>query len=595
MPRQLLLRMMARTSICTAALAMAVGCSVLPGSGRANEGAAPQAASSASALVSAPTRAPGVAMTANGPVQGIDRGTMLSYFAIPFAAPPVGDLRWAPPQPAANWSAPRAETVSAAACVQPGEGPFNVANNSEDCLYLEVHAPKGEGPFPVMVWIHGGAFTTGAASVYSDPTPLIEQGAMVVSINYRLGALGFLGHPALKAADGSVGNYGMMDQQAALKWVRANISAFGGDPDNVTIFGESAGGFSVLTHLGSPTSAGLFDRAIIQSGAYGVGTQLSREALEARSTKVVSDALAAAEKAGVAAPCTAETVTAACLRALPDEVVRKQLTDAFGAGGYNPVPSVDGGVLTKTIRDAFAAGENNRVPVINGSNEDEYNLFVALIELGARRAASPPNLDPNDKSFALRAGAFPFTVAALTSGAGPVGVTAQELVSDHYALEGYGPDEAMQASLAASALGTDAVFSCNGLNVTKRIQAQGTPVWMYEFRDQTAPPLVGLIDGEERTSLKQGAAHAAELSYLFNLSPLRNDEQRALQTTMAQYWVSFARTGNPNGGSAPEWPRFGGGVLQGLDIASAGGVAPFQAADFAAAHKCETAWKGLTF
>ena len=205
---------------------------------------------------------------------------MRSYFAIPYAAPPVGDLRWRAPAPAAAWTAPIATTKSAASCVQTGDSPFRVGGDSEDCLYLDVHTPTGAGPFPVMVWIHGGAFNTGTASVYADPTPLVSKGVIVVGINYRLGAMGFLGHPALRDADGSVGNYGIMDQQAALRWVQANIAQFGGDPKNVTIFGESAGGFSVMTHLASPLSAGLFNKAIIESGAYGVGRQLTQAELE---------------------------------------------------------------------------------------------------------------------------------------------------------------------------------------------------------------------------------------------------------------------------------------------------------------------------
>ena len=207
-----------------------------------------------------------VVKTAGGPVQATERGAMRSFFGIPFAAPPVGALRWAAPAPAAPWTAPIARSKTAAACLQTGpDSPFRTKGDSEDCLYLDVHTPTGKGPFPVMVWIHGGAFTTGDASAYANAEPLVSKGVIVVAIHYRLGAMGFMAHPALRDAGGSAGDYGIMDQQAALRWVRANIAGFGGDAKNVTIFGESAGGFAVLTHLASPLSKGLFDKAIIQA------------------------------------------------------------------------------------------------------------------------------------------------------------------------------------------------------------------------------------------------------------------------------------------------------------------------------------------
>ncbi len=233
-------------------------------------------AASASASAAAADPSAPVVQTDRGPVQSTQRGVIRSWFAIPYAAPPVGDLRWRAPRPPAPWTAPIAMTASASPCLQTGNGAFRLSGETEDCLYLDVHAPSGPGPFPVMVWIHGGAFTTGSTRFYADPAPLVSKGVIVVAMNYRLGAMGFLAHPVLRDADGSAGDYGIMDQQAALKWVRANIAAFGGDPKNVTIFGESAGGFSVLTHLASPLSAGLFDKAIIESGAYGVDTQLAQ-------------------------------------------------------------------------------------------------------------------------------------------------------------------------------------------------------------------------------------------------------------------------------------------------------------------------------
>ena len=536
--------------------------------------------------------APRVVKTAGGPVQATPRGDMLSYFAIPYAAPPVGDLRWRAPAPAARWSETLARGKSAAPCLQTGpESPFRARTDSEDCLYLDVHAPaQGGQRLPVMVWIHGGAFTTGDASTYSDPRPLVSRGVIVVSIQYRLGAMGFLAHPALREKDGSAGDYGIMDQQAALKWVRANISRFGGDARNVTIFGESAGGFSVLTHLASPLSKGLFDKAIIQSGAYGVDGQLTQARMEEKAAAALRSAMEG-QDAGPA--CKADPASAACLRSLPDSVVRGRLMGAFGKEVGNLVPSVDGRVLPASVKDIFAAGRNNRVPVINGSNEDEMRLFLALTEFGARMRSQPPNLNPEDKSFLLTAEGFRASARQAES---TQGVRAAELTDRYYPLSRFGDDPALQPSLASAAASTDSTFSCNGVNVSARIAAQGRPVWMYEFRDQTAPPLVGRLGGRYVLSLPQGAAHASELSYLFiprGANP--NAEQKALQATMAAYWTNFARSGDPNGAGVPEWAGFARGGVQALDVASGGGVAGMTADAFRDQHNCRTAWAGLTF
>jgi para-nitrobenzyl esterase len=529
--------------------------------------------------------------TANGPVQATVRGDMRAYFGIPFAAPPVGDLRWRAPAPAAPWATPIARTKSAAACLQTGpESPFRTKGDSEDCLYLDVHTPTGIGPFPVMVWIHGGAFTTGDASTYSDPSPMVSRGVIVVAIHYRLGAMGFLAHPALRDGGGSAGNYGMMDQQAALRWVRDNIAAFGGDPKNVTIFGESAGGFSVLTHLGSPLSKGLFDKAIIQSGAYGVAGQLTQAQMEAKSATALAKALASPE-AGAA--CAGPAPTAECLRAVPSSLVRKELMNPFAASVGNLVPSIDGKVLPQTIQAAFAAGANNKVPVINGSNEDENLLFIALGEMGARFSAKPPNFNPADRSFLMSAEAYPKAAEGL---AGQAGVSAADLTDKYYPLARFGSDPALQPSLASGAAGTDSTFSCNGANVSARIAAQGAPIWMYEFRDQTALPLFGMFGGKYGLSLPQGAAHAFELPYLFGMaSANQNAEQKALQATMSTYWTNFARTGNPNGGGTPAWKGFKGGTVQALDVASGGGVKAMPTAAFLDQHHCRTAWSKQTF
>jgi len=539
-----------------------------------------------------PIRAPDVAQAAGGQVIGVDRLGMRSYFGIPFAAPPIGELRWAPPAAPQPWSTALRKTASAPPCLQTSDSPFRQTGDSEDCLYLDVHAPAGKGPFPVMVNLHGGAFNTGGASVYADPSPLVSNGVIVVNVAYRLGAMGFLAHPAL-AVEGSAGNYGIMDQQAALKWVRENIGHFAGDGNNVTVFGESAGGFSVMTHLASPGSKGLFDRAIVQSGNYGNDRQLTATQMAAVSSGVVDTAIRAANSAGVTGiNCAAGAVTAACLRSLPDAVVRTQLANAIYAALPIMVPSVDGKVLPKSVKAAFAAGENNRVALINGSNQDEYALYIAISEAARRAAAAPPNLAPADARFALPAVAYAPTIASLTAGSG-VGVN--DIVAA-YPLAAYGADPVAQPSLAVSALATDLGFACPALRTTQRVAAQASPVWMYEFRDQSATPSVGVANGRYYLSFAQGAAHSYDLQYLYNLNPLASDEQRQLRSAMARYWTNFAKTGNPNSGAAvpAAWPAFAGsGQVLGLDVASGGGIQPL--GTFEAGHKCAGVWRTVAF
>jgi para-nitrobenzyl esterase len=537
--------------------------------------------------------APDVASTDLGKVKAVDRLGMRSYFAIPFAAPPVGELRWAAPAPPQKWTTTLANAKSAAPCLQTSASPFRLPGDSEDCLYLDVHAPPGQGPFPVMVNLHGGAFNTGGTMVYADPSPLVTKGVIVVNVAYRLGAMGFLAHPAL-AQNGAAGNYGIMDQQAALKWVQDNIVHFGGDQNNVTLFGESAGGFSVMTHLASPGSKGLFQKAMVQSGNYGNDRQLSAGQMGATSETIVNNAINAANAAGVTGiNCAAGGVTAACLRSLPDPVIRTYLANAISTALPIMVPSVDGKVLNKSVKATFLAGENNKVPLVNGTNENEYALYIAINEAGRRAAASPPNFDPSNTSFSLPAGAYAPTVAALTAGSG---TNVNDVVNIYYPLANYGSNPAVQPSLAMAAMATDLGFSCPALRTSQRAAAQGSPTWMYEFRDQTAIPSVGMANGSYYLSFPQGAAHSYDLQYLYNMGDLGNDERRQFQAAMTRYWTNFAKTGNPNsGGDVPaNWPSFTGpDKILGLDVASGGGIK--QLTTFEADHQCSTAWSFVAF
>lgn len=538
-----------------------------------------------------PSSAMDVVRTAGGEVRAVDRAGMRSYFAIPFAAPPVGERRWTAPAAPQPWTTTLAATKSAAPCLQTSASPFRMAGDSEDCLYLDVHAPTGLGPFPVMVNLHGGAFNTGGTAVYADPSPLVNKGVIVVNVAYRLGAMGFLAHPTL-AVDGAAGNYGIMDQQAALKWVQDNIVQFAGDKNNVTVFGESAGGFSVMTHLASAGSKGLFNKAMIQSGNYGNDRQLSAAQMGAASAAIADTAINAARAAGVTGiACNAGAVTAACLRSLPEPVIRTYLANAISTALPIMVPSVDGKVLTKSVKATFAAGENIKVPTVNGTNENEYTLYIAINEAARRAAASPPNVDPANTSFALPPAGYAPTVAGLTAGSG---ANVADIVTRLYPLANYGSNPATQPSLAVSAMATDLGFSCPALRTSQRIVAQGSPVWMYEFRDQTALPTVGVANGSYYLSFPQGAAHSYDLQYLYNLGDLGNAERRELQTAMTRYWSNFAKTGNPNsGGAVPaQWPAFTGpSTVLALDVASGGGVAPL--GTFDADHKCTSAWGSI--
>jgi para-nitrobenzyl esterase len=471
--------------------------------------------------------------TDKGAVQGAVAQGGRQFLGIPYAAPPVGDLRWQPPHAAAKWRSPRNTTQFANNCPQFGTF-FGLQSFDEDCLYLNVYTPpvnQGLKRDPVMVWFHPGAFQFGEGDDY-DPSKFVARGVVVVTVNYRLGALGFLSHPALSAEspNGVSGNYGIMDQQAALRWVRKNIAQFGGDPHNVTIFGESAGGLSVHTHLASPRSKGLFDRAIVQSGAYSL-QQPSLAAYEAEGIAF-----------GTATGCAAQT--AACLRALP--VTTVLTNQAPAALGFLPV--VDEVILPLSIGDALSSGRFNRVPVIEGSTHDEYRLFVPLF-FDFVSGPLAPEVYPTAISIVL--GLPPASTAP---------------VVERYPLANY-PSPAT----ALAAVATDAVFACNRQTATDSL-SRYVPTYAYEFNDTTAPQRY-----LPPASFPYGAYHESELQYLFdvvtNLSavPL-NEQQEKLSRAMVTYWTNFAYTGNPNWGpglfAAPLWIRDIGkvGVVQSLEL-----------------------------
>jgi para-nitrobenzyl esterase len=480
-----------------------------------------------------------VAVTANGAVRGVADGAVDEFLGLPYAAPPVGALRWQPPQPAASWAGVRDATAFGPHCPQ-SASPFGEASMSENCLFLNVFTPSHDGPgagHPVMVWIHGGALVTGESNDY-DPTQLVEDGVTVVTINYRLGALGFLAHPALADAKGQSGDYGLEDQQAALRWVQRNIASFGGDPRNVTVFGESAGGLSTLSQVASPQARGLFQKAIVESGSYDL-TQAS-----------LSTAEAAGESFATRAGCASQT--AACLRSLPVSTI---LADE-DAAGYTP--NLNSEVLPESLGTAFATGTFNRVPIINGTNHDEWRLFVALDTL-----EGSPVTASNYQSMISSTLGVPAAAAAV--------------IAARYPLSAYS-----SPSVALGAVGTDAIFACPALTIDQSV-SRYVPTFAYEFNDENAPenflPPVGF---------PYGAPHASEIQYLMDLPTVAfpgtlTAQQQQLATTMKAYWTDLAKRGFPTSLGTPFWPLFND-VTQTME--SLVPPTPQPETDFASAHNC---------
>jgi para-nitrobenzyl esterase len=469
-----------------------------------------------SSLASAQAHPSPVVETTEGKVRGDVDGNRFRWLGIPYAAPPVGARRWQPPAPPASHTGMLHAVETRSPCPQDA-GPFGFPSQNEDCLYLNIYTPKPKPTnAPVMVYIHPGSLVTGAGSSH-DPTGLVQRGIVVVTINYRLGALGFLAHPALSAeAEGGVsGNYGIMDQQRALGWIQQNIAGFGGDAGNVTIFGHSAGGLSVHTHMASPQSAGLFHRGIASSGAYALGG-MPRAAAEANGTAFAT-----------AAGCTAQD--AACLRALPVPAVLAAQNLTRGPFGY--LPTVGGLTLPLSPLAAFASGNFNRVPVMSGSTHDEFRLFVALFFDLRGTPVTPATYIP--------------AISAVLQVPPPVAT----FLASQYPLAAY-----PSPGVAVGAVGTDAIFACNAV-VSQRLLAPFVPTYAYEFNDADAPQIY-----LPPVSFDYGAYHIGDVPYVIDTratSPtVFTPAQQALSATMLDYWATFARLGNPNVAPRPAWPAF---------------------------------------
>jgi len=456
-----------------------------------------------------------------GTIEGAVSGDVLSFKGIPYAAPPIADRRWRAPQPVAPWSGVRQATAYGNDCIQlpfPGDAAASGGPMSEDCLMLNVWRStkiNSRAKLPVLVWIHGGGFLNGssAAAIY-DGSAFAQQGVVVVSFNYRLGRLGFFAHPALTAAhEGELGNYGLMDQLAALQWIQRNIAAFGGDPNQVTIMGESAGGISVMHHLISPKSQGLFHRAIVLSG--GGRTFL----IGLRNLKEGTPELPSAEESGVefahSVGITGNGAEAlAALRALPAEQVNGDMNmqamltkPPTYAGG----PIFDGDMITAMPEEILRRGEAAKVPLL----------------IGTTSADLPISFPPAENPFSY------------------FGANAEQAVTI------YNPNGNLPPRAIVITIAVDISMHEPARFAAKQMTAAGNAAWLYRF---------GYV-AESLRPEQMGAEHASEQPYLFNTLAARygdvvTENDRGMARLFHTYFANFAKSGNPNGAGLPTWTQY---------------------------------------
>lgn len=455
--------------------------------------------------------------TDRGPVCGTTGDGVRSWLGVPYAAPPLGELRWAPPKPHAPWTSTLEATQPGSPCPQPpGLGP---GSTDEDCLRLNITAPQqpGQKPLPVMVQLHGGGFRLGAPG---QGTHLVKEGGVLhVGVGYRLGIFGFMAH---KGFGPNSGNYALRDQQAALRWVQRNIAKFGGDPGNVTIYGASAGGSSVCANTASPTAKGLFHKGIAQSGEYnslrGVDVQWQAQDCKAE-LPTESEAQQAGTRFATALGCGDVADPAACLRALPVEKVLEQAGNGIGPDKGTQGPAVDGEVLTMSPGRAFAEGKVNDVVLMHGVDRDEVQLPAA---------ESPEEYK-----------------ALVQQQYGPLA----EQVFELYPIKRF-PEPS--AFIAYRTIVADSNSVCPALINDERL-AEHIQVFAYQVDSADAPPMFFLDETKPN-----GSYHVNEVQFLspFGDQTELSANQKTFGAQLTAQWTGFARTGNPTVDGTPYWPRF---------------------------------------
>lgn len=468
-----------------------------------------------------------------------DDGQVRIFLGVPYATPPLGELRWKPPQTDFKWRGVREATSFGFRCMQPDifhDMHFRDPGESEDCLTLNVWTPAKDrhAKLPVMVWIYGGGFVAGTTSEpRQDGEHLAHKGVVVVSMNYRLGLFGFFVHPGLAAESPqhAAGNYGLMDQTAALEWVKRNVSAFGGDPGNVTLFGESAGSFSVSAQMASPLAQGLFAHAIGESGAAFGSRGLSFGPLEEREKTDPAFALSAFGTSDLAA-----------LRAMSAQDMLQKMSTQATPGRPGLGPDVDGYFLPESVPQIYSEGKQAHIPLMAGWNRDEPSALAVNFP-------HPPTVESfqelAEKSFGERAQDF---------------------------LHVYPAQSDAEAVRSAIDFAGDSFIAFSTWEWLEAQAANGAaPVYRYHF-ERPAP-------ADKYHPAGSGAFHSDEIEYVFGTLNSRTDavwqpEDQKLTDLIETYWTNFARTGNPNGGGAPDWPQYNAGdgwQLMHLDVNSEAG------------------------